>query len=321
MHPILLVVLSAAPVAVPLPGGEGGIGFDDLGYSAELGRVLAPAGRTGRLDLIDPKTNAVTSVEGFSADAKFGGGHGEGTTSAQSGQGLLFASDRGSREVVVVDPKQKKIVSRAALAGGPDYVRWVEPLKEVWVTEPRLESIERFTLDGNRLTRSGGLPVKGGPESLVIDAKRGRAYTHTWRDQTVVIDLKTHREVARWKNGCQGSRGIGLDEARGWLFVGCEEGKATALDVAHEGKLLGSVPAAKGVDIIAYDEKHRHLYVPGGDGAKLTFAQVEDSGALKVLGEVDTADDASCVTTDGAGHVFVCDPKHGRLLVFQDLYP
>src|SRR5512144_1087964 len=82
----------AKPTKLALPGGEGGIGFDDLTFSPSLHRVLAPAGRTGKLDLIDPKTQKIEAIAGFSAGAdKFGGGHGEGTTSADAGGGFLFA--------------------------------------------------------------------------------------------------------------------------------------------------------------------------------------------------------------------------------------
>src|SRR5690348_14159515 len=92
---------------VPLPGGSpAGIGFDDMRYSPSLHRVIAPAGRTGALDLVDPATKKVTSIPGFSSDTSFGGGagHGQGTTSADEGRGLLFASDRTARTLVVVDP-------------------------------------------------------------------------------------------------------------------------------------------------------------------------------------------------------------------------
>ena len=140
-----LVLLGAAAPALtplPLPDGKGGIGFDDLGFSPALHRVLAPSGRTGRLNLIDPKSRAIESVEGFSTHGNFLSGHGEGTTSADFGHGLLFASDRGQKVVDIVDPERKKIVGSAKLAGGPDYVRWVEPLTEVWVTEPGHKQIE-----------------------------------------------------------------------------------------------------------------------------------------------------------------------------------
>jgi DNA-binding beta-propeller fold protein YncE len=311
----------AKPRRLALPGGEGGIGFDDLRFSPELHRVLAPAGRTGKLDLIDPKTQAIEAIDGFSSDAKYGGGHGEGTTSVDVGGGLLFATDRGRTEVAVIDPKARKIASTAKLGGGPDYVRWVEPSKEVWVTEPRKKQIEYFAVDKAALARRGAIDVPGGPESLVIDATRGRAYTHTWDDATVAIDLAKHAEVARWKNGCKGSRGIALDEKRGLLFVGCEEGKATTLDVAHGGKQLGAAETGKGVDIIAYDARLAHLYVPGGDSATLTILGVAASGKLDVLGAVATAEDAHCVAADDAGHAYVCDPKHGALLVVTDPFP
>src|SRR5215813_14201396 len=119
----------AKPTKLALPGGDAGIGFDDLMFSPSLHRVLAPAGRTGKLDLIDPATLKIESISGFSADSdKFGGGHGEGTTSADAGGGFVFASDRSRTEIAVVDTKTMKIVAHQKLAGGPDYVRWVAPL-------------------------------------------------------------------------------------------------------------------------------------------------------------------------------------------------
>src|SRR4051812_19188558 len=104
---------------LPLPGGEAGIGFDDLLYSKALDKVLVPGGRSGRLDLIDPKTRQVESIEGFTSAAQFGGGHGQGTTSADGGRGLIFASDRNRRTVGIVDVGGKKIAGSAELGGVP----------------------------------------------------------------------------------------------------------------------------------------------------------------------------------------------------------
>lgn len=311
-----------APTKLALPGGDAGIGFDDLMFAPGLHRVLVPAGRTGKLVLVDPKTQQIdVSIDGFTSEAKFNSGHGSGTTSADAGGGFVFASDRGKSEVAIVDLKAKKLAGTTKLAAGPDYVRWVEPASEVWVTEPRTKQIEYFKLDKGKLTKQGAIDVAGGPESLAIDPARGRAYTHTWDDATVAIDLAKHKEVARWKNGCKGSRGIALDAKRGFLFVGCEEGRATVLDVAHDGKQLGAVETGNGVDIIAYSESLSHLYVPGGDAATLSIIAVAPSGKLAVLGTVGTAEDAHCVAADDAAHVYVCDPKRGELLVITDPYP
>jgi hypothetical protein len=321
---LLLAVTAPALAPLDLPGGAGGIGFDDMRFSPMLGKVLVPAGRTGRLVMIDPRTRAIDAIEGFSVSDVSGHGHGAGTTSADTGRGLLFAIDRNARAVDLVDPVAKRIVSSAKLAGGPDYVRWVEPLGEVWVTEPQLKQIECFHFEPGaapRLTSAATIEVANGPEALAIDATRGRAYTHTWTDTTMAIDLKRHAIVARWANGCDGARGIALDEKRGFLFVGCEEGRAVALDAGHGGTKLGSVATGKGVDIIAFSTGLSHLYVPGGDDATLTIAGVDAAGRLSVLGTSPAAPDSHCVAADDLGNAYVCDPGKGRVLILADPFP
>lgn len=326
-HALLLagmIVAAMSPAGViELPDGAGGIGFDDLRFSPELRRVLVPAGRSGRLDLVDPATRVVEDIPGFSGTKAAVRGHSEGTTSADSGDGLVFASDRTRRIVAVVDPKAKRIVSEVQLGGAPDYVRWVEPLHEVWVTEPDEKKIETFRFDKAatpRLTRTGEIRVSDGPESLEIDAGRGRAYANTWHDLTVAVDLRARAVVSQWKNGCRGARGLALDLQRGLAFVGCAEGAAVALDVVHNGEVVGRTATGAGVDVIAFSRERSHLYVPGAEAANLTVLAVAEDGALRVLGAVATAHGAHCVTTDDAGRVFVCDPSAGRLLILTDSY-
>jgi hypothetical protein len=92
------------------------------------------------------------------------------------------------------------------------------------------------------------------------------------------------------------------------------------LDVATGAK-LGEATTGKGVDIIAYAPKLRHLYVPAGGDATLTVIGVERGGTLRVLGNVPVAKGASCVTADARGQAYVCDPTHGRLWVVKDSLP
>src|SRR5262249_43098107 len=95
---------ATAPTATagPLPDGAGGIGFDDMGFAPRLHKMIVPAGRTGNLVLIDPDDRSLTAISGFTKSSG-GGGHGDGTTSADEGAGLLFASDRSKQRLVVVD--------------------------------------------------------------------------------------------------------------------------------------------------------------------------------------------------------------------------
>lgn len=311
-------------VPIPLPGGEGGIGFDDLTFSPGLHRLLVPAGRSGNLDLIDPATRQIVPIAGFSAQGKFVQGHGEGTTSADAGRGLLFAIDRTALKLVVIDPATKTVVARADLASSPDYVRWVEPMGELWVTEPDKDRIEIFTLPASGPavpTHKEFLAVPGGPESLVVDAAHGRAFTHLWESTTLAIDLKTRAVVGRWPNGCRGSRGIALDAQRGFLFAGCAEGKAVVLDVNRKGAVLAALNAGAGVDIIAYNPRLSHLYLPGGKSETMAILGVSKAGKLVLLATVKTARGAHCAAADDLHQVWICDPDHGRLLLVSDTYP
>ncbi|PYQ31110.1 MAG: hypothetical protein DMF56_04190 [Acidobacteria bacterium] len=299
-----------------------GIGFDDLRYSPSLHRVLVPAGRTGTLVLIDPSTHQRTAVTKLSREAAYGGGHGEGTTSVDEGEGALYAIDRTSKEVVIIDPAARRVTARAKLGGSPDYVRYVAPTRELWVTEPDSDRIEIFNISPKRdaLASVAAIAVPGGPESLVIDAAGGRAYTHLWTGTTVAIDLRSRAIAAKWPNACEGSRGIAYDERSHFLFAGCAEGKAVVMDAAHGGKVLATASSGAGVDIIDYDPMRRHLYVPGGRSATMTIFSVATTGTLTPLATTPTARGAHCVTTDGKD-AYVCDPDGGRILIVRDSFP
>ncbi len=312
-----------APKPLSLPGGESGIGFDDMGFAPSIHKVLVPAGRSGNLDLIDPDTMQVTAISGFSSRKSFGGGHGQGVTSADEGRGLLFVTDRDARQLIVIDPKTLSAIATAPLASGPDYVRYVSATNEVWVTEPSAARIEVFSMPPGGVSKPAHvdfISIAGGPESLIIDNKRGRAYTHLWTDTTLAIDLKTRKIAARWKNGCSGSRGIAMDDARGFLFAGCDEGKLNVLDL-NTGAQLGSVSSGSGVDIIAYNSHLAHAYLPGEESASMAIVGISAKGAATVLGTVKTADGAHCVAADDRGNAYVCDPKGGRVLIVSDTFP
>ena len=304
---------------VNLPDAKPGIGFDDLGFSAKLDQVLVPAGRTGRLDLVATATGTVHEIAGFTASRAYSGGHDDGVTSADAGDGVVFATNRSSQQLAVVDPATRRIRRSVKLAAHPDYVRYVRPTREVWVTEPDADQIEIFTLDGSgqRPTHAALVSVNGGPESLVIDAERARAYTHLWRGTTVAIDVRSRTLVARWRNGCRASRGIALDAERGLLVTGCAEGKATVADT-RDGRLVSTLAIGAGVDVIAFAPRARHVYLPSAATATMVVAALSTDGHLTELGRIGTAPGAHCVTTDQRGNAYVCDPAQGRLLVIHD---
>src|SRR5438477_11913415 len=305
---ITLLACASAACAQPYAGetiaishDNKGIGFDDLRYSPSLHRVLVPAGRTGTIVLIDPSNHASASIGGLAAEASYGGGHGEGTTSVDEGEGALYAIDRTAQQVVIIDPASRRVTARAALGSGPDYVRYVAPTRELGVTEPDSERIEIFGISPKRdkLTRVATIAVPGGPESLVIDSAGGRAFTHLWSGTSVVIDLRSRAITAKWPNRCGGSRGIAYDERSQFLFAACEEGKAVVMDAAHGGTVLATAASGSGVDIIDYDPVRRDLCVPGARSAPLTIFSVAARGAVTPPAPKAAARGAHCVTAGG----------------------
>lgn len=318
---------ASAPMApqatINIPGGGHGIGFDDIGYAAALHRVMIPAGATGNLVLIDPKTSDLTVIHGVSTpdtDTK-AKHHREGTTSAIYAEGYLFASDHDPAEVVAIDPHSRKVIGRTPLESGPDYVRYVARTHEIWVTEPDKQQIQVFKLSvaaKPKLTPETVIHIAGGPESLEIDDARNRAYSNLWKSKTVEMELSTHKVLAEWPNTCKGSRGLALDEAHDHVFVACTKGKVVTLAPTEHGKVIASAPAGAGIDIISYSPRLHHLYVPGARAATLTVFDASASGALKPIAVYQTAKRAHCVTDDNHGHVFVCDPHAGAILKIDD---
>ena len=303
-------------VAVPLPGGEEGIGFDDIVYSGTLHQVIVPAAQTGRVYLIDPATWSHESCAVWQGR----------TTSADAGDGYVFAADRSHSAVNVIDPRLHKVVASAPLEMEPDIVRYVPATHEVWVTEedPQKGQIEVLAFspsDSVRLSRAARVKVAGGgPESLAVDAARSRVYTNR-EDQkvTVAIDIASRRIVAEWKNGTVGSSsGLALDEVAAWLFVGSGAGGVAVLDVAHDGRILGTLKVGKGTDLIAYNPSLQHVYVPDPKEGTLGIVGVSQGGEPRLLGTVATAKGSHAAAADNLGQVWVTDPHHGQLLVVKD---
>jgi hypothetical protein len=326
---ILLFVVFANPAfadssnlqstAVSIPDGEGGIGFDDLFFSAELNKVLVPAGHTGKLYLFDPTNFAMTSIGGFSSSAVFQNGREIGISSADEGEGYIFAADHGRHQLIAIDLKSGAEAASANLEDA-DYVRYMGINHEVWVTDPHDKRIAVFKFSGGShpaLKLTVFIIAPNGPESLIIDHTRGRAYTN-FGTNAAAIDLISHAIVSAWPNECTKSRGDALDEQRGFLFVSCAEGKAVVFDLNHGNKEISNLITDPGPDVISYNTKLSHLYFTSSKNATLSVLGVSAQGQLSLLGKSQADQRAHCVVSDDQNNIWVCDPPRGQLLRFKD---
>jgi DNA-binding beta-propeller fold protein YncE len=323
---LLMAACASSPTGqrVSLPEGGTGIGFDDLRYSPNLHRVLVPAGRTGTLDLVDPDTLSVTSISGFGSVVGYSGSHDDGPTSVDEGNGVLYVTDRTTGLLDVVDPAAGRVIASVALGSTPDYIRFVQTTNELWVTEPGADQVEIFTLGPDPTVapvRAAVVAVTNGPESMVIDNERGRAYTHRWQTSTVAIDLASRAIVAEWQNGCAASRGIALDEARGFLFASCSEGTTSVIDVANGGRMLSTMARGSGFDVMGYAPQTGHLYLAGNSCGCLVTLGVSAQGALSFISRVGASGSTHCAVADDAGHAWWCDQDQGSVWRVNDASP
>ena len=93
---IFAVVALAVLSTQSFPGGSQGIGFDDIDFALTLRKVMVPGGSTGKLALIDPDSQKMEIVGGFSERAGYSGGHGEGITSSDAPHDLIYVTDRSA---------------------------------------------------------------------------------------------------------------------------------------------------------------------------------------------------------------------------------
>jgi hypothetical protein len=304
--------------------GSPGIGFDDLRWSASLGKVLAPGGRAGNLNLVTPDTGEVVAVTGFGKQDDYSGGHDDGPTSVDEGVGFLYVTDRTTTQLSVVDPVARSIVGHVGLSANPDYVRFVAEARELWVSEPAGAQIEIFSvgMESPPVLRSiAVIPIENGPESLVIDAARGRAYTHNWQATTLGIDVHTRAVIGRWPNGCAASRGIDVEPEHGWVFAVCNEGTLTVLDPSNDGRIVSTITSGAGYDVMGYARSTRHVYLAGFACGCLTILGLSTTGDLGVLGRFDAPHDTHCAVADDRGHAWVCAPSEGGLRRIDDPFP
>jgi hypothetical protein len=311
--------VDAGATPLQLPGGSGGIGFDDMRFSANLAQLLIPAGRTGDLDLVDPSTEAIASIGGFSSGGAFSVDPTFGVTSADEGNDIIYATDRTAGTLSRVNPPTKAITAMLMLAATPGYVRYVAPTNEVWVSEPSAKQIEVVSLmgedGGTGFTHEASIAVVGA-ESLEIDPTTALAFTNA-EASTIAVDVNKRAVAHTWPNGCTTATGLAVDSNNGWVVVACQEGRLVVLDEAS-GSMLGTVTTGAGVDRIAYDPARTRAYVPSPTAADMAVVVLDGKGVPTLAGSVQATSDAHCAVAPGGGEVFVCSPTKGQIVFLFD---
>lgn len=293
--------------------------LDYLAYDKANGRLWIPAGDTGSVDVLDVASGKLTRIEGFKTAERDIRGKKRvlGPSSATVGDGVVYIGNRATSELCAIDAVKLTRGACITLTVQPDGLLYVASTKELWATAPRDKSIT--VLDAStpaKLKAKTKITLDGQPEGYAVDEAHGIFFTNLEdKDQTVSIDVKTHKVTATLdaKCGSAGPRGLAFDAAKGFLFVACTT-SVEVMDVAHGGAIVSKLDTGEGVDNIDFLDTKRQLYVAAGKAATLTVASVDDNGILSLLGSAPTAQGTRVVVVDRDGGAYVADPMNGQVL-------
>jgi DNA-binding beta-propeller fold protein YncE len=307
--------------SIALPGApHDGVLLDYLAVDRPRHRVWVPAGGTGRVDVIDTKTQELHPVLNFpTAEVeRQGRKRTVGPSSATIGDGFVYVGNRADSSVCAVDATTLARGGCVTIPASPDGIAYVASRREVWVTTPRTKSI--YILDASTPSTpklAGNFTLEGEPEGYAVDDTHGAFYTNLEdKDRTLRIDLKTRKVTSTWLPACgeDGPKGLAIEPAEQLLVVACPD-HIEVMDAGKEGKILSKLDTGAGVDNIDYLASTRSIYVAAGGAATITIAHLDQKGALAQTGARATAKGARNAVVTNDGIAYVADGPEGKVLV------
>ena len=305
--------------AIALPGATGAVALDYLAYDPARDRVWVPAGGTGRVDVIDAKSEQITPIEGFPTKEveRRGQKRMVGPSSATVGVGVVYVGNRADATVCAIDATSLAKQECVTLDSSPDGLQYVAATKEVWVTTPRAKSIR--ILDAATPAHpavKATIQLDGEPEGFAVDDQRGVFYTNLEdKDATLAIDLKSHATTKQWQPKCgeDGPKGLALDAAANHLVVVCPD-HLVSLDAAS-GNVVGTLQVGGGLDAIDFAPARHVITAAAGGAARVVFAKLAPDGSLTELASAPTVKGARNAVAGANGNAFVADGRGGAILV------
>src|SRR5216110_1995940 len=263
---------------IALPGASGVVALDYFAYDHSTGKLWVPESNTGNVDVIDESSDAVSQVTGFkTGEVELRGRKVTlGPTAVSVGDGVVYIGNRGDSTLCIIDAHSLErggclqvAPPSAGAAAAPDGVVYIAAIRELWITTgaPPLgissadKSIQVFDAsDPRQLKLKTKIPLDGSAQGYAVDNQRGLFYTNLEEaGNTIAIDVRSHKAVAKWDPGSRELQGLALDNARNFLFVACGD-HVVSIDAGHGGKVIDSITTGPGLDNIDYSSEAKLLY-------------------------------------------------------------
>ena len=240
--------------------------FDRIGVDSKNGRIFIVAENDGTVEVYGvPSGKLLHSLSGFAMSHNVVYRPDNNRIYATDGshtEGALRIYDGSSYELI----KSVKMLPDADsmdydptthylyFTNGGDFANLGYTLLTVFNTDTD-ERVADIRFDTGRL------------EHMVMETSGNKLFLTVPNKREVdVIDRNKRAVVATWPvSGGQFCVATDLDEAHQRLFVTCRSGTMNVLDT-ETGKLVTTVPIAKGTDDVLYDPKSKRIYVTSAEG-------------------------------------------------------
>lgn len=167
-----------------------------------------------------------------------------------------FISDGGAGSIVIFDLKTNAVLATVAAKDDADGIIYDRYTGLVLVACGDAGVLVTLKADADPKTAAIDPPIDlgGKPEYLAADGA-GKVYVNLEdKDQVAVVDLKARKVLAHWPVAPGGSPvGLSIDREKDRLFIGCRKPQKLLVMSTADGKVVGDLPIAAGVDATRWD--------------------------------------------------------------------
>jgi DNA-binding beta-propeller fold protein YncE len=314
---------SAAPLrllsSVDLSGIDGA--FDHFGVDVKGGRLFLAAEEHHTVEVYDLQTGkAVHSIGGF-----------------DSPHSIVFAPDVNRLFIVdggkggsceVLDGTTYAHIKTIKLADDADALVYDAPEHLLYVGNGGKEAHSKTSfisvIDTTKSEKVSDITVPSDNVESMAFQRSGPLLYVNMRDkaQVGVIDRRTHQFQKAWPlDEVAHNTPMALDETNHRLFIAGRTPGVLAVLNTDTGKVITTLPAADGVDDLAFDTKTRRIYLAGGEGFVSVFHQI-DADHYESIGKVSTGNRGKIgVLVPDLQRYYVATANKGttpaRIMIFQ----
>ena len=269
-------------------GGEGG--FDYITVDAKSHRLYVP--RSTHTMVIDADSGkTVADISGQK--------HNHGVAIVpELARG--FISD-GAGSIVMFDLKTNAVLATVVAKDDADGIIYDKSTGLILVSCGDAGVLVTLKADADPKTAAIDAPIElgGKPEFLAVDGA-GKVYVNLEdKDQVAVVDLRARKVLAHWPVAPGGSPvGLSIDTDKHRLFIGCRKPQRMLVMSIDDGKVIGDIPIAAGVDATRWDGHQAFASTREG---KLIVAE-EKGGKWETVQTVTTGVGTKTMDIDNAEH-------------------